>query len=411
MVKDEKGMLVDYELAIEKSKNPLRELVSLYVIFHEEAEKNPELEDRAREWFKKLEEGDSQARRLWKKCVEWSLKEFQKIYDQLGIKFTENNGIGYGESFFDDKMGGVIKELEEKKLLKESEGAKLVFFEKDKYPPLMILKKDGATLYATRDLATDRFRLNKYGKDVVIINEVGIEQSLYFKQIFEIEKMLGWVKNEQRIHVKHGHYRFKDEKMSTRKGNVIWLEEVLDEAKRRAEKLSSEEARNTAKDVAIGAIKWNDLKRSSNLDIIFDWDEILNMEGNSGPYLQYTFARTQSVLSKAHVILSETKDLTIAGDSSLAAQNDNTIEEVSLLRAIHRFPEVIEEAAKSFSPNLLCNYLFDLAQKFNLFYQKHKILQSRIQSQKEFRLQLTQAVGQVIKNGLYLLGIKAPERM
>ena len=418
------------EEKIETSQNPVKELVALYVKFHEEAEKNPELEDRAREWFKKLEESDSQARRLWKKCVEWSLKEFQKIYDQLGIMFTENNGIGYGESFFEDKMQGIIKELENKGILKESEGAKLVFFPEDKYPPLMIVKKDGATLYATRDLATDKFRLNKYGKDVVIINEVGIEQSLYFKQLFEVEKMLGWVKDEQRIHLKHGHYRFKDEKMSTRKGNVIWLEEVLEEAVRRAYKLASdasinvnyedpalvkqkletnkrnrfdhlmgeEEARNTAKDVAIGAIKWNDLKRTSGQDIVFDWDEILNMEGNSDPYIQYTYVRTQSVLSKVK------NDISFAR-SHLAKLE---VEEESILRAVHRFPEVVEEAAESFAPNLLCNYLFDLTQKFNLFYQKHKILES---DEREFRLILTQAVGQVIKNGLYLLGIRAPERM
>jgi len=214
---------------ITKSENPVKMLMDLYVRFHQEAEKDPALEEEGRRWFKKLEDGDKETRRLWNKCIEWSLKEFRKIYDRLGISFTENNGAGYGESFFEDKMGGIINELEKKGLLKESEGAKLVFYPKNKYPPLMIIKKDGATLYATRDLATDKFRLNKYGKDVVIINEVGIEQSLYFKQIFEIEKMLGWVKDGQRIHKRHGHYRFKDEKMSTRKGNVIWLEEVLEE--------------------------------------------------------------------------------------------------------------------------------------------------------------------------------------
>lgn len=462
MGKDEEGRLVDYELAIEKSKDPLRELVSLYVIFHNEAEKNPRLEEEGRKWFKKLENGDKEARRLWKKCVEWSLKEFGKIYDALGVEFTENNGVGYGESYFEDKMGGVINELEKKGLLKESEGARLVFFPKDKYPPLMIVKKDGTTLYATRDLATDKFRLNTYGEDVLIINEVGIEQSLYFKQIFEIEKMLGWVKDGQRIHLKHGHYRFKDEKMSTRKGSVIWLEEVLEEAKRRAYKLSSdasfnvkyedsslvkrkletnkrnrfdhlmgeEEARETAKDVAIGAIKWNDLKRSSNQDIIFDWDEILNMQGDSGPYIQYTYVRTRSVLSKAKNNISFAR-------SHLAKLEP---EENSLLRAIHRFPEVVGEAAEQFAPNILCNYLFDLAQKFNLFYQKVSILHPVILSEaplsgakskdpmgsakdssqaspdqndniREFRVALTAAVGRIIKNGLYLLGIQAPERM
>ena len=403
---------------ITKSENPVKMLMDLYVRFHQEAEKDPALEEEGRRWFKKLEDGDKETRRLWNKCIEWSLKEFRKIYDRLGISFTENNGAGYGESFFEDKMGGIINELEKKGLLKESEGAKLVFYPKNKYPPLMIIKKDGATLYATRDLATDKFRLNKYGKDVVIINEVGIEQSLYFKQIFEIEKMLGWVKDGQRIHKRHGHYRFKDEKMSTRKGNVIWLEEVLEEAIGRANKLSSGKAENTAKDVAIGAIKWNDLKRTSEQDIVFDWDEILNMEGNAGPYLQYTFARTQSVIHKASINvmpnsfqhLERTGILKPASPRGEQVQDDKMMEpeEVSLLRALQRFPEIVWEAGENFSPNLLCNYLFDLAQKFNLFYQKHKILESE---NRDFRLALTQAVGQVIKNGLYLLGIKAPERM
>ena len=403
---------------ITKSENPVKMLMDLYVRFHQEAEKDPALEEEGRRWFKKLEDGDKETRRLWNKCIEWSLKEFRKIYDRLGISFTENNGAGYGESFFEDKMGGIINELEKKGLLKESEGAKLVFYPKNKYPPLMIIKKDGATLYATRDLATDKFRLNKYGKDVVIINEVGIEQSLYFKQIFEIEKMLGWVKDGQRIHKRHGHYRFKDEKMSTRKGNVIWLEEVLEEAIGRANKLSSGKAENTAKDIAIGAIKWNDLKRTSEQDIVFDWDEILNMEGNAGPYLQYTFARTHNVIHKASINvmpnsfqhLERTGILKPASPRGEQVQDDKMMEpeEVSLLRALQRFPEIVWEAGENFSPNLLCNYLFDLAQKFNLFYQKHKILESE---NRDFRLALTQAVGQVIKNGLYLLGIKAPERM
>ena len=389
------------EMKIEKSQNPVKELVSLYVKFHEEAEKNPELEDKAREWFKKLEDGDIEARRLWKKCVDWSSKEFKIIYETLGVKFTENNGLGYGESFFEDKMGPVIKELEEKNLLKESEGAKLVFFPKDKFPPLMIIKKDGTTLYATRDLATDKFRLNKY-PGAKIINEVGIEQSLYFNQLFEVEKMLGWVKDGQRVHIKHGHYRFKDEKMSTRKGNTIWLEEVLQEAVKRAEKLGSE-GQEVAEKVGIGAIKWNDLKRNSAQDIIFNWDEILNMEGNSGPYLQYTYARTQSVISKSRIQSSEFR---VSFARSHLAKLEP--EEVSLLRALNRFSEVVEEAGEKFTPNLLCNYLFDLAQKFNLFYQKHKILQSK---NEEFRLALTQGVGQILKNGLRLLGINAPERM
>lgn len=379
---------------IKKSTYPIKILVELYVKFHKEAETNPEIEDKAREWFKKLEDGDKEARNLWQACIDISIIEFNHIYEKLGIKFTENGGKGYGESFFEDRMPDVIAELEKKNLLKVGEnGAKLIFFEKDKYPPLMITKSDGATLYATRDLATDKWRKEKYDPDI-IINEVGIEQSLYFKQIFEIEKLLGWYKGGQRVHIGHGHFRFKEGKMSTRKGDVIWLEDVLKEALERAKKLGSEN--NTlAEQVGIGAIKYNDLKRDSKQDIIFDWDEVLNMEGNSGPYLQYTYARCQSVLSKSN--------------SAYKIQNTHLNREENLiLRDLTKFPEVIDNAANSYSPNILCEYIYNLAQNYNTFYSKYKILGSE---NEEFRIVLTFAVGQVLKNGLTLLGIQTPNEM
>ncbi len=389
------------EKTIEKSENPVKDLVELYVKFHEEAEKNPALEDEGRAWFKRLEDGDPEARRLWKKCIDWSMKEFNRLYELLGITFTENDGEGFGESFFEDKMESVIKELRDKKLLKEDKGAELVYFPKDKYPPLMILKQDGTTLYATRDLATDKFRLTEHGKDVTIINEVGIEQSLYFNQLYELEKMLGWVTDGQRIHIKHGHFRFKEGKMSTRKGNVVWLEDVLDEAKKRAEKLAKDGA-SDAVVVSTGAIKWNDLKRNSAQDIVFDWDDILNMEGNSGPYMQYAYVRTQSVLSKNEEAISE--------KTKLWGQ-EISVEERELLRSLIYFPEIIQMAAANFATNEVANYLFDLAQKFNLFYQKQPILKAEDEDVKNFRLALTAAIGQVIKNGLNLLGIQTVEKM
>ncbi|MDP1710270.1 MAG: arginine--tRNA ligase, partial [bacterium] len=248
------------EAVIEKSENPVKELVDLYVKFHAKAEIDSALEEKARDWFKKLEVGDSEARRLWKKCIDWSFVEFDRIYDILGVKFSQEfeDGRGLGESFFESRMGTVIDELEAKKMLiMGEEGAKLVFF--DKYSPIMIVKKDGATLYATRDLATDKYRKEKYDPDL-IINEVGSEQSLYFKQIFETEKLLGWYKEGQRVHIGHGLIRFKDGKMSTRRGNVIWMEEVLAEAITRAKKLGSETP-ELAQMVAVGALKYNDLKR------------------------------------------------------------------------------------------------------------------------------------------------------
>ncbi len=395
------------EAEIEKSEHPVKILVGLYVKFHEEAEKNPELEDKAREWFKKLENGDPVARDLWQKCIDWSWKEFDAIYKELGVPSKkggefENNGRGYGESFFEDKMDATLEELKRKGLLKTGkEGAQIVEFDKKtKLPPLMILKKDGATLYATRDLATDKFRLENYGKDVTVINEVGVEQSLYFQQLYMLEQMLGWYKKEQRVHVKHGLIRFKDGKMSTRKGNTIWLEDVIEEAKKRACSLGESSGKITTQ-VAIGAIKWNDLKRDPKQDIMFDWDEVLNMQGNSGPYVQYAYARTQSVLAKV-----QSSKLKVQSLENLKLKP----EERELLRLLNRFDEVVQEAAIRFAPNILANYLFELAQAFNLFYQKCPIIKSE-KGVRSLRLSLTQKTGEVIKDGLKLLGIESPAKM
>ncbi len=398
------------EEKIKNSENPVKELVKLYVKFHEEAKRNPELEEKAREWFKKLENGDREARELWEKCITWSLQEFQKLYRLLGVEFTENNGLGYGESFFEDKMDSVVKELRRKNLLTKDDGAELVFFPEEKYPPLMILKKDGTTLYATRDLATDKFRLQKY-PDAVIINEVGIEQQLYFQQLFEVEKMLGWVEDGQRIHIKHGHYRFKEGKMSTRRGNVIWLEDVLGEAVKRASALSKQthefdealrhnpgfiKKTNNAEKIAIGALKWNDLRRNPEQDIVFDWDDILNMQGNSGPYVQYTYVRTKGVLDK------------IKSDNLKIENIKMNAEESELLRFLTFYPYLLEKAAGDFAPNILCNYLFELSQKYNLFYQKHKIIGSEVEG---FRAVITRATGNVLRDGLQILGIETVEEM
>lgn len=383
------------EDAIEKSPTPVKELVSLYVKFHEEAEKDPELENAGREWFKKLEDGDPEVRRLWQKCIDWSWKEFNRIYEVLGVHFTENKGRGFGESFFEDKMEGVLTELEEKGLLKVGEeGAKLVFFPNDKYPPLMIVKKDGATLYATRDLATDKYRLKEYGKDTLIINEVGGEQSLQFKQLFEVERMLGWVQEGQRVHLKHGLFRFADKKMSTRKGNVVWLQDVLAEAFEKAKVLGSQDPQ-TINTIAVGALKWNELKRDPVSDIVFDWDEILNMKGNSGPYMQYTVVRIKSLLSK-------TGNTPTSGPTQL----DEAEQEV--VRVLRRFSEVVLNCSAQYKVSELSEYLFKLAQKYNTLYDSQKIIGGTRESS---RILVSQAVAIVLENGLSLLGIHVPEKM
>lgn len=389
------------EEMIERSERPINELVKLYVKFHDEAEKDPSIEEKAREYFKKLEEGDPEMRRLWQRCIEWSFKEFDLIYKKLGVHFTENNGRGYGESFFEDKMDVVLKELESKlsEHYCENKNAKLMYFPEDIYPPLMIIKQDGATLYSTRDLATDNFRKDHYPHVSLIINEVGAEQSLYFQQLYEIEQMLGWYKKGQRVHVKHGLFRFKDMKMSTRKGNVIWLEDVLKEAYDRALKLQKNSTADIADPVSIGALKWNDLKRSSHLDIVFDWDEILNMQGNSGPYMQYAYVRTKSILNKA-----QNSDMT---SFNLDALNPD---DLKMVRKLAMYSEVIISAAEQYAPHFLTAYLFELAQHFSSFYEHNKVLDEdpAIRSN---RLLITKTTANVIAHGLSLLGIQTVEKM
>jgi arginyl-tRNA synthetase len=348
-----------------------------------------------------LEDGDQTARDLWQQCITWSWKEFSRIYNELEIDLAgfENDGKGYGESYFEDKMAPVIAELKERNLLKTGdEGAEIIEFPLDtKLPPLMVIKKDGATLYATRDLATDKFRLEKYGSDVTVINEVGIEQSLYFQQLYMTEKLLGWFEDSQRIHVKHGHYRFKEGKMSTRKGNVIWLEEVIQEAVKRAKdlgKINSDSV--SAKQVAIGALKWNDLKRSSHLDVTFDWDDILNMQGNSGPYLQYTAVRCASVIEKSN--------------KPISAEFDTLLnkEERAILVKLLEYPEAVIKSTLDYAPHYLCTYLYEFAQIFNAFYNQHKIIGADNES---LRLMLARQTQSILVQGLTILGISVPESM
>jgi arginyl-tRNA synthetase len=289
-----------------------------------------------------------------------------------------------------------------KYLSKGEDGALIVDLSKHKIStPLMFLKADGATTYAARDLATIIFRIRKWNPDIIIY-EVGAEQSLHFQQVFATARLLGLVKNSvELVHTAHGLYLGPDgKKFSTRKGKTVKLEEVLDEAIKRAKKLGNNNEK-VAKEVGIGAIKYYDLMHSVQSNVIFDWEKMMNLEGNSGPYLQYTVARTNSVLAKS-------TNKQIYKSTNKLQMNS---EEMVVLRALVRFSEVIGSAAKNYSPNLLCNYLYDLAQKYNGFYNKHSILTNSDQQVTNFRLALTFGVGQVLKNGLKLLGIGSPERM
>ena len=364
-----------------------------YVEFHRLAQEDESLEEHAREWFKKLEDKDSQARALWQKCVEVSLSEFNRIYDLLGVKID----YAYGESFYEDLMLEVIAEAKEKGLAKESQGAWVVEAPGSK-TPLMLVKKDGATTYAARDLAALKFRQKQWHPDLIIY-EVGVEQSLHFSQVFTVARRLGYVGPEtELVHTKHGLYTDgRGRKLSTRKGENVKLEEILREAIERAEKLGSSDE-ETAEQVGIGAVKYFDLKHTPQSNIIFDWGKMFELEGNSGPYLQYTVARALSVLRKA----TEGKKKESSGD------DDFYPEELSVMRTLTRFHEIIVAAAKTYSPSVLCEYLFDLAQKFNTFYNKHKVIGSESE---EFRLILCSATAQVLENGLKILGIATPQKM
>lgn len=387
--------------------NPVKELVSLYVEFHEKAEADESLNEAARVWFQKLEAGDEEARTLWKQCIDWSWDSFSKLYEILEVNSFDDafdHGRGLGESFFEDKMAEPIEQLRAKQLLRKGdEGAELVFFKDDVLPPAMIVKKDGSTLYHTRDLAADWYRKQVYNPDL-IINEVGAEQQLYFQQLFAMEVLLGWYTPEQRVHVMHGMFRFADKKMSTRKGRVIWLEDVIAEATERALQLQEVEQRELAQKVAIGALKYNDLKGAPKRDIVFDWDVILTMKGNSGPYLQYAYARAVSILRSV--------DATI---HSVPLDYTPNMDELRVAKLLERFPEVIVEAVELLSPHVVCTYLYELAQAFNGFYAHHRIIGSETQPVPDdahvFRVTLTQATAIVLSRGLRILGVPVLDAM
>lgn len=376
----------------------IAKLEELYVEFHKLVESDPSLEDAARGWFKKLEEGDPEAKEIWQKCVDVSMKEFDRIYKLLGVKID----FAFGESYYLSEMRQLVEDPAFKNHLSKGEdGAMIINLSKEGIEtPLMVFKSDGATTYATRDLATIKFRVRKWDPDILIY-EVGAEQSLHFQQVFAAARLIGLVdKKVELVHTAHGLYLAPDgKKFSTREGKTVKLEEVLNEAIKRAEKLGNS-SEKVAKEVGIGAIKYFDLMHSVGSNVVFNWEKMMNLEGNSGPYLQYTVARTNSVLAKA-------KNWKIG--SSMKIDNlELKNEELKVLRGLFRFSETIEIAAKTYSPSLLCNYLYELASKFNGFYNAERIINSE---NEEFRLALTFGVGQVLKNGLKLLGIETPERM
>lgn len=384
-------------------KDPIPELLKLYVKFHEEAERDTALEEKGRAEFKKLEEGDGENRKLWKWVVDLSLQEFHKIWARLGVKFD----VIHGESFYEDKMAEIIDLGIKKKIFVTGEGGALIAPLADpNMPPCIIRKSDGATLYATRDLARTKYWEETWHPDLMVM-VTDSAQMLHFKQFFEVSRTLN-ITDAQNVHVVFGRMRFPEKRMSTRKGNIVLLEELLDEVEEGAyqivcEKnpdLSEAKKREVARRVGIGSVKYAVLSQNRLTDVTFTWDKMLSLDGNSAPYLQYVHARACSILRKSTqksgkgadgYVLKEPRELLVA-------------------RLLPKFPEIVAYAAAEFKPNLIANYLFELACRFNGFYAEVPVLKAE-PAAREVRLCLVEAVATVLKNGLNLLGIEAPEEM
>lgn len=389
----------------ELEKNPISELFRIYVKFHEECENNPSIEDEGRKYFKMLEDGDEECKSLWKKFRDLSLLEFEKLYKVLGVKFDSYDG----EAFFSDKIDDVVKELEEKNLLVESLGAKVVKLDDYNMPPCIIKKADGATIYATRDITAALYRKKKYDfhKNIYV---VGNPQALHFKQVFKTIELMGnqWAKDC--VHVGFGLVKFKDKKLSSRKGEVILLEDLLNMSVNKIESVIHEKNPNlenkemVSKKVGIGAIVFNYLKMNRERDIIFDFDEVLSFEGETGPYVQYTFARAKSILRKSGISIDK---LDISKYTSLLT-DDN---EVTLIKVLGDFNNQIKASINLLEPSVITRYVIDVAKHFNKFYNSNNILNLDDEDLKISRLILVYATTIVIKNALYLIGLETVDGM
>ncbi len=381
-------------------KDPINELLKIYVKFHEEAEKDEALEKEGRMYFRQLEDNEPEAIAIWQKFKDLSLREFKELYKVLNIEFDSYNG----ESFYSDKMPEIIEMLYAKKLLVESEGAKIVDLSEFNLPPCLVIKSDGATIYVTRDLAAALYRKRAYDfyKNVYV---VGGTQALHFKQVFSIMKLLGYDWADDCVHVGTALVKFADKKLSTRKGDVIFAKDVIDEAITKTLEVIESKNPNLAnkeliaRQVGIGAINYTFLKNSRERDVVFSWEESLSFEGESGPYVQYSYVRGSSILNKAG---SCNKD----ADLSVLTTED----EFNLVKLLGSFNDALKEAAERYEPFVVTRYVTDLAKAYNKFYNSHHILNAE-EKVKDARLVLTKAVCTVLKVSLGILGIETPESM
>lgn len=384
----------------EVEKRGVRALVDIYVRFHKEEESDPNLGDEARAWFKAIEDGNAEALELFEYFKGVTLKEVDRIYKRLHVKFDSYAG----ESFYNDKMQPVLDELTAKGLLQESDGAKVVKFEDENMAPCLLQRSDGATLYATRDMAAAFYRKNTYDF-YKCLYVVAYQQNLHFQQVFKVLDMMGCEWSKDMVHVAHGMVSLENGAMSTREGNVVFLEDVLNTVVEKALRVIEEknphlaDKEKIAEQIGVGATLFGVLYNSRIKDMVFSIDKVLNFEGETGPYVQYTYARCNSLFDKCGEIGSEIDYKGLDNEVSKA-----------IVALLDRYPQILQESAKKYEPSVVTRYAIDLAQAFNKFYFECKI-GTEAEGIKNSRLLLTKAVRQVLGNALGLLGIETPQKM
>jgi arginyl-tRNA synthetase len=385
-------------------QNPVKEMLNLYVRFSQMAEGNEDYTTEARKEFKKLESGDEENRKIWEWFRKESFKDFDKVYKKLGVKIP----FVFPESFFEPHLKDIINEAVKKKIAQKGDDNSLIIKFKDNTPPILLQKSDGATLYATRDLAQMKYRAKNWSPSKIVM-VVANQQTLYFEQIFRASEMLGYFKKNQLTHVKFGMVLDSSgKKFATREGKLIPLEEVLNEAVKRAHKvvtdlnpkLPQKEKNKISEIVGIGAIKFFDLSQNRLSDIQFDWNKMLNLKGASAPYVQYTYARIKSILRKSKIKPTNKFNADILKEEP----------EIDLMRHLLHFAETVEDSALRYEPNRIAEYLLKLSEKTNYFYEKSHILNSE-EKIRSTRLGLITGVSEILKSGMKLLGIEVPERM
>jgi arginyl-tRNA synthetase len=384
------------------AKKPFDSLYQIYVRFHEEAEKNPEYDKEGAAYFKRLEAGDEEVKKIWKYFIDVSLKEYDRIYGMLGIKFD----LIQGEAFYNDQLVPTINKIKKAGILVESEGAQVVFVsDNEKDPPCIIVKSDGTSLYATRDLASAIYRKEVLKGDKILY-VVGVDQTLHFNQVFGVLAKMGYPWAADCHHISFGMYRFKDEgKMSTRRGRVIFMDDVLEKAIEIVQKIIAEKnpempnKDKIAEQVGVGAIIFNDLMNDRVKNVDFDWEKVLDFEGDSGPYVQYCQVRCNSLIKK----YGEKIERKFSVDLESPEERD-------LVKHLLSYDEALASSFRTFRPNIVAQYLLDLCRAFNHFYQKHRVLDGEA-NLKASRMLLIQITRDVIRDGLKVLGIASPEAM